>query len=70
MGRPKYMFTPGATGNAIHMEMLSEPPPTPEKFQCKARLRRLRQQWHNGLLSTQEFVDAGHGVLVDYEAKP
>ena len=66
MGKPKYMFVPTAAGTAIHMEMLSEPPPTPEKFQRKARMRRLKQQLRDGVITPCEFLDSGTLVREDY----
>ncbi len=66
MGKPRYMFKPceGPDGElVIYMEMIPEPPPTPEKFQRKARLRRLKQTWRD----TDEAIAQ---VEADYKAKP
>ena len=70
MGKPRYMFTPSATGNSIHMEMLSEPPPTPQRFQRRARLRRLKQQLRDGEITPCEFLDSGTLVREDYAERP
>lgn len=57
----------------IHQEMLPMPPPTPEKFQRKARLRRLRQRLRDvgdvGVALRRQFLEAEQRVEDDYEAK-
>lgn len=73
MGKPKYMFRPcaGPDGEVvIHMDLLPGPPPTPEKFQRKARTRRLKQQFRDDVITACEFLDSGTLVREDYAAKP
>ena len=73
MGKPRYMFRPcKGPGDivVVHMDLLSEPPPTPEKFQRRARLRRLGQQLRDGQITAQEFWDSRLCVHQDYAEKP
>jgi hypothetical protein len=49
----------------VNMEMLSEPAPTPEKYQRKARTRRLKQQLRDGEITPWEFLDSGVVVRED-----
>lgn len=51
---------------AIHMEMVPLPPPTPEKYQRKARIRRLHQQLRDGVINTFEITEALKKVEKDY----
>ena len=74
MGKPRYMFRPcKGPGDivVVHMDLLSEPPPTPEKFQRKARLRRLKQALLYSIsISSDEYQDAVARVEADYAEKP
>lgn len=68
MGKPQYVFAPREEGGevVVYMMMLPEPPPTPEKFQRKARIRRLRQQWQKWELTNEELEAAIQQVEDDY----
>jgi hypothetical protein len=50
----------------FRVELIERTPPTPEKFQRKARLRRLKQQLRKGELTIPERVAARARVEADY----
>lgn len=67
--KPQYRFKKIVLENgkpAIHMEMMPQPPPTPEKYQRKARIRRLHQQLRDGVINTFEITEALKCVNKDY----
>jgi hypothetical protein len=51
------------------IELIPVPPPTPEKFQRKARIRRLKQQWQQFKLTNEELEAAIRQVEADYEGR-
>lgn len=54
----------------LRVEYVKLPPPTPEKFQPKARMRRLRQQLRDGAITYNEFLGAELRVGADFDQKP
>jgi hypothetical protein len=46
------------------------PSPVPEKFQAKARMRRLDQQRRDGRISQDEYLESYRRVLADYKQRP
>ncbi len=72
MGKPKYKFVIVATEGEpyVYQEMVPEPPPTPEKFQRRARFRRVRQQFDAGKIAAREYLDAGTLIRADYAERP
>ena len=50
--------------------MNEEHRPVLEKFQRKARLRRLRQQLRDGKISQQQHDDSCHKTEDDYDRRP
>ncbi len=50
----------------LRVELVPLPPPTPEKFQRKARLRRLKQQLNSYQLLVHDYVAACLRVEDDY----
>jgi len=53
----------------LRVERRPLPPPTPEKFQPKARMRRLRQQLRDGAITHSEFLDAELRVGADFDQR-
>lgn len=72
MGKPRYRFVIDTSGEEpfVRMEMLPEPPPTPERFQRKARFRRLGQQRRRNEITACEYLDGLAVVHADYDVKP
>jgi hypothetical protein len=68
MGRPKYKFIIVATEGEpyIYQEMVPEPPPTPEKFQRKARIRRVNQAFFQHRLTEIRWAAAREQIERDY----
>jgi hypothetical protein len=51
------------------VEYVPKPRPTREKFQRKARLRRIKQQYRDGQISTNDFEMASRRIEEDYAAR-
>ena len=51
----------------LQVELIPRTPPTPEKFQRKARIRRLKQAWKRGELTDTGLWYACQRVRDEYE---
>lgn len=54
----------------LRVERIPLPPPTPEKFQLKARARRLRQQVRDDKITFNEFSVSLKSAGDDYYQRP
>lgn len=54
----------------LRVEYVKLPPPTPEKFQLKARMRRLKQQLRDGQITSAEFGWSVKSATDDYSQRP
>ncbi len=50
----------------LRVERVAKPKPTPEKFQRKARIRRLNQAFFQGRLTQIRWAAAREQVEIDY----
>lgn len=53
----------------FRVELIPLPAPTPEKFQRKARLRRLKQAYWQDRMSCADYVKARERVEADYKTR-